>query len=87
MQNIVPALLEPYCAIQFLPRCVRCGAKHPLAYAPPSATAACPECGAPSVRLGQSENVPAVLTGRGAGVAEACFRLGRFFSGLSKRLS
>jgi len=56
-------VFEPTLTARFLPRCGKCGHKHPLAYQPPIESDKCLACGA-SVAVSPSEfTASAVATG------------------------
>jgi hypothetical protein len=79
---------EPSLALRLLPRCEKCGAKHPLAHEPPRHDATCIRCGAPAATPGPYVDIPAAITGRSpsAIAARACLAIGRFLHRISKRL-
>ncbi|HYD07799.1 MAG TPA: hypothetical protein VEC60_18835 [Reyranella sp.] len=79
---------EPFCAVQKLPGCPSCGARHPLAHNPPREAGRCPVCGARLAAPEKPVEVPAVLTGPGAvfRAARALLAIGAALRALSKRL-
>lgn len=79
---------EPSVSVQFLPRCPKCGDRHPLAYRPPRRADICPGCGAASAEAGETFSADAVITGQTISVmvARLCFRLGAWLRRLANRL-
>lgn len=85
----LPAAVRPVatCAVQLLPRCAACGARHPLSLTPPLDAGHCWACNADLPPPPPPAEVPAALTGAPGLLARLLLALGRGLARLSNRIA